>query len=176
MNKDLQARQAEMRRRWANGSAGEPAASHRNGGTSTQCTEVPRSADSARIARTIRTGGENEDRQDHQKLLEQRRNKRYDLRPPFSPLLRWDGATGQYDGCLSDVSMGGCFLNTAGRAGIGEIITLKTYLPNGRRLAVSAEVVHHENRLSGFGLRFVYRSDQERMMVSLLVADAGDRI
>ncbi len=173
MSKQLELEQAAMRERWSK--TGEHTASKNNDGTSRKAgrrqphpgPKTLSGPEPSRIQTPIS--------QKEAPLREQRHNKRYELQTPFSPLLRWKGRTGEHDGCISDIGMGGCFLNTPGEAAVGEIITFRTRVQNGPLVELRGEVTHHQKRLTGFGVRFVYQSIEERMLVSLLVVEASDR-
>ena len=102
-----------------------------------------------------------------------RQSKRHNLDAPHAPLLRWKGKTGEYDGCISEISLNGCFLNTRGVAAVGEVITFSTQLSSGRKVKLRGEAIHHDKKLLGYGLRFLYTSSEERMFVAQLIAEAG---
>jgi hypothetical protein len=105
-----------------------------------------------------------------------RQSRRHDLRAPHSPLLRWKGQSGEHDGCITEISLNGCFLNTRGEATVGEIITFRTQLPTGQKVTLHAETVHRDKKLVGYGLRFVYTTPEERMFVAQLIAEATEAV
>jgi len=105
-----------------------------------------------------------------------RQSRRHDLHAPHAPLLRWTGQSGEHDGCISEISLNGCFLNTRGEAVVGEIITFRTALPTGQKVELHAEAVHHDKRLVGYGLRFIYTTPEEKMFVAQLIAEATDPV
>jgi hypothetical protein len=82
--------------------------------------------------------------------------------------------SGDHDGCITEVSLNGCFLNTRGEASVGEIITFTTQLHDGQKVVLHAEAVHHDKKLVGYGLRFLYTTPEERMFVAQLIAEATD--
>ena len=86
----------------------------------------------------------------------------------------WDGTSSRK--CLAritDVSEGGCFVDTTGEAQIGERLTVRIQLPEGSVLELTGEVAH-ESRPIGFGLRFVDLSDEQREQLrSFLSSLAG---
>jgi len=74
----------------------------------------------------------------------------------------WDGTASRK--CLAritDLSEGGCFVDTTGEAQIGERLTVRIQLPDGGHLELTGEVAH-ESRPIGFGLRFIDLSDEQR--------------
>ncbi|HEX2268436.1 MAG TPA: PilZ domain-containing protein [Pyrinomonadaceae bacterium] len=83
-------------------------------------------------------------------MSERRSGKRWDV----SLDAVWDGKSGNHTARISDLSEGGCYMDTMGDAIPGEILTLKLQLPTGEWLELTGEVAHHTPPL-GFGLRFV---------------------
>lgn len=82
----------------------------------------------------------------------------------------WDGTSSRK--CLAritDVSEGGCFVDTTGEAQIGERLTVRIQLPDGNCLELTGEVAH-ESRPIGFGLRFVDLSDEQREQLHSFLA------
>ena len=73
----------------------------------------------------------------------------------------WDGKSGNYQARVTDLSDGGCYVDTMGEAHIGEVLAFKLQLPDGEWLALRGEVAHQTPPL-GFGLRFVTLSDEQR--------------
>ena len=73
----------------------------------------------------------------------------------------WDGKSGNYQARITDLSEGGCYVDTMGQAHIGEVLAFKLQLPDGEWLALRGEVAHQTPPL-GFGLRFVTLSDEQR--------------
>jgi PilZ domain len=83
-------------------------------------------------------------------MSERRSGKRWDV----SLDAVWDGKSGNHTARISDLSEGGCYMDTMGDAIPGEILTLKLQLPTGEWLELTGEVAHHTPPL-GFGVRFV---------------------
>ena len=105
----------------------------------------------------------------------QRMSVRKQLHSPVSPMLRWSGKSGEHDACISNVSLEGCFLNTQGKAEIGELVSFKAHLPTDELIELRGKVVHKQERPIGFGLRFEELSPTEQMFIKLLIADADNR-
>jgi hypothetical protein len=101
-----------------------------------------------------------------------RRSERKALHAPISPLLRWNGSSGEYDGCISNVSVEGCFLNTTGAAEVGESISFNASLPSDELIEMRGTVVHRQERPAGFGVRFDTLTDRELNYLKLLMADS----
>lgn len=73
----------------------------------------------------------------------------------------WDGKSGNYQARVTDLSEGGCYVDTMGEAYVGEVLVFKLQLPDGAWLELSGEVAHQTPPL-GFGLRFVDLTDSQR--------------
>ena|SRR5437868_4746811 len=104
-----------------------------------------------------------------------RQSERKQLHAPISPLLRWRGPYGEHDGCISNVSIEGCFLNTTGAAEVGEVISFKASLPSDELVELRGVVVHRQERPVGFGVRFDTFTDDEHNYLKLLMADADQQ-
>ena len=72
----------------------------------------------------------------------------------------WDGKSGNYVARVTDLSDGGCYVDTLGEAQIGEVLAFKLQLPDGEWLQLTGEVAHQTPPL-GFGLRFVDLTDEQ---------------
>jgi hypothetical protein len=72
----------------------------------------------------------------------------------------WDGH-GNRPARITDLSEGGCFVDTSGEALVGELLTFQIQLPDGNWLELTGQVAHHM-RPVGFGLRFVEMTDEQR--------------
>ena len=72
----------------------------------------------------------------------------------------WDGH-GNRPARITDLSAGGCFVDTTGEAVAGEMLTFRVQLPDGNWLELTGEVAH-QMRPVGFGLRFVELSEEQR--------------
>lgn len=80
----------------------------------------------------------------------------------------WDGNSGNHPARITDLSEGGCFVDSLGQAQVGEVLNLKLQLQNGDCLELTGEVAHHMPPM-GFGVRFVDLSpDQLEHLRSLL--------
>ena len=81
----------------------------------------------------------------------------------------WDGKSGNYTARVTDLSEGGCYVDTLGEAGSGEIIHFKLQLPDGGWLELAGKVAHTTPPL-GFGLRFVDATDEQLEKLRSLIA------
>src|SRR6185369_9937311 len=80
----------------------------------------------------------------------------------------WDGKSGNYQARVTDLSEGGCYVDSLGEAQVGEVIVFKLQTPDGGWLELTGEVAHQTSPL-GFGLRFMdLTDDQNEKLHSLL--------
>ena len=73
---------------------------------------------------------------------------------------KWVGLSGVYEARLEDISLGGCFVNTAGAVEIRELISLEIQLPSGEWIPLRGEVTYCQPGI-GFGLLFNFLNDEE---------------
>jgi len=97
-------------------------------------------------------------------IEENRKHKRV----PILVEVLWEGGTRSAGARTTDISEGGCFVDTIGHAAVGETIHLKLLLPDGKWMPVQAEVVYELPR-TGFGVRFTDISDQNRKRLRSLL-------
>jgi len=81
----------------------------------------------------------------------------------------WDGKSGNYTARVTDLSEGGCYLDTMGEAQSGEIVSFKLQLPGGDWLELTGEVAHQCPPM-GFGLRFVDLTDEQTEKLHSFIA------
>jgi hypothetical protein len=95
-------------------------------------------------------------------------NRRSDERISINLPAKWDGLTGNHEARVEDLSLGGCFINTAGRVDTGEVIGVEIKLPSGEWLPLRGEVASYQPGI-GFGLLFTFlTSDEEDALRELL--------
>jgi hypothetical protein len=87
---------------------------------------------------------------------ERRSGKRWDV----SLDAVWDGKSGNYTARITDLSDGGCYMDSLGDVTMGELVNLKLQLPSGEWLDLTGEVAHHTPPV-GFGVRFLDLSEQQ---------------
>lgn len=80
---------------------------------------------------------------------ERRRAKRFRVNLP----ARWASTRARDRGTVSDLSITGCFMLTAGRTARGEPVRLTMQLPGGVNISLGGEVVYHTEEI-GFAIRF----------------------
>ena len=71
----------------------------------------------------------------------------------------WDGH-GNRPARITDLSEGGCFVDTTGESCIGEQLTFRVLKPDGTPLELTGEVAHQHIPV-GFGLRFSNLTDEQ---------------
>ena len=83
--------------------------------------------------------------------------------PRFDVCLtaRWQGCVTNRDVRISDLSQGGCYLDTIAEVMVGETLFLKILMANGEWLELKSVVAHYTPRL-GFGVRFVNLNERQR--------------
>ena len=97
------------------------------------------------------------------------KNRRSDERVSINLPARWDGLAGRNEARIEDLSMGGCFVNTAGRVDIGEIVGIEIKLPSGEWLPLRGEVASYIGG-TGFGVLFTFLTDDEEQALRELIA------
>ena len=80
-------------------------------------------------------------------------DKRKYPRLPENLPARWEGVSGRHEAAITNVSLGGCHVETVGVATVGETIHLEMLLPTGNWLKVRGEVRYH-TPYAGFGVLF----------------------
>ncbi len=95
-------------------------------------------------------------------------DRRNDERVVTNLPARWDGLSGVHEARVEDLSMGGCFINSAGRVDIGEIVVLEMKLPSGEWLQLRGEVTSYQLGI-GFGLLFSFLTDDEEYALRQLI-------
>jgi hypothetical protein len=96
---------------------------------------------------------------------ERRRNERVSINLP----VKWNGFTGHYEARIEDLSLGGCFVTTIGRADVGEVVSLEIKLPSGEWLQLRGEVVSYHEGI-GYGVLFSFLTNDEEQALKDLVA------
>ena len=89
-------------------------------------------------------------------MEERRSGKRWDVALDAA----WDGKSGNYTARITDLSDGGCYIDSLGDVTMGEQLNLKLQLPGGEWLELKGEVAHHTPPV-GFGVRFLDLSDAQ---------------
>jgi len=96
--------------------------------------------------------------------IERRRHERINI----YLRVRWEGLFGCYEGTLSDISAGGCFILSEKQATMRELIRLEVELHDGEWVKVWGEVTNQFPGV-GFGVRYteVDGEDEDKFSLSL---------
>jgi hypothetical protein len=95
-------------------------------------------------------------------------NRRIDERTAVNIPVRWDGLSGMHEARLEDLGLGGCFVNTAGRVDLGEVVIVEIKLPSGDWLQLRGEVTSFQEGI-GFGMLFSFLTDDEEQALRELL-------
>ena len=81
----------------------------------------------------------------------------------------WDGDNGRKNSALvTDLSEGGCYLDTVGEVMTDEIVAFRVLLPDDDWLYLEGEVKHHRHGF-GFGVQFVDLNEDQSEKLQLLL-------
>ncbi len=89
-------------------------------------------------------------------------------RVPLLVEVLWESAAGKYEARTSDISLGGCFIDTIGQVAIGETLSFKLCLPGGEPIDLQGEVMYQLPR-TGFGVRFANLSEDQQKRLETLI-------
>ena len=87
----------------------------------------------------------------------------------------WHGGEERHSARITDLSEGGCYLDTVGEVMVGEIVAFRVLLPDDDWLYLEGEVRHHHHGM-GFGVQFVELNEEqlEKLLRLLQIAqEAG---
>jgi len=94
--------------------------------------------------------------------------RRAEERIPLFLELRWQSLSGKHTARISDISLGGCYVETMGQVTMGDLIRFEVQLPTGRWMPLIGEVVYHLPGM-GFGLRFRTLTESQKQMIASLI-------
>ncbi|HEY0006636.1 MAG TPA: PilZ domain-containing protein [Pyrinomonadaceae bacterium] len=94
--------------------------------------------------------------------------RRTDERVEKSLEANWEGLSGRYQGRISDIGLGGCFIDTHGTVEVGEIVSFEIKLPEGGSLPLRGEVAFYHPNI-GFSLCFTFLTDEEQEQIRQLM-------
>ena len=72
----------------------------------------------------------------------------------------WQAEDERHSARVTDLSEGGCYLDTVGEVLVGEIVAFRVLLPDGDWLYLEGEVRHHRHG-QGFGVQFVELNEEQ---------------
>jgi hypothetical protein len=80
--------------------------------------------------------------------------------------MRWEGGT--HTARISDLSLGGCYVDSLGQVEVGELLSLELKLPSGEWLPLRGTVAFHHPGL-GFSVCFTFLTDEEQHQLKQLI-------
>lgn len=95
--------------------------------------------------------------------------RREDKRASVSIEAWWEGLSGRHEARVSDLSMGGCFIDTLSKAEIGELIVFAIKRPDGKWLHLRGQVASVDAQ-AGFSLAFTYLTEDEERALARIIA------
>jgi hypothetical protein len=95
-------------------------------------------------------------------------DRREEERKNVSLEVRWEGGSGRHPARVSDLSLGGCYLDTLGQAEVGEVIGLEIKMPSGEWLPLRGSVAFYQPGL-GFSVCFTFLTDEEQYQLTQLI-------
>jgi CheY-like chemotaxis protein len=95
-------------------------------------------------------------------------------RLPVSLEVVLEASSGKRDARISDLSRGGCFVDTIGHVSAGESVVFQIRLPTGDWGKLNGEVVYCSPGF-GFGLRFTKLAEQEHIVLEQLILAHGGK-
>jgi len=95
-------------------------------------------------------------------------------RPRLSVSLdaMWDSSTDAHKALITDLSEGGCYLDSVGEVRRGEIVGFRVLLPDDDWLYLEGEVRHHS--AEGFGVQFVELNEEQTTKLQWLLSLAKE--
>ena len=84
----------------------------------------------------------------------------------------WQATGGVCSARMSDISFGGCYIDTIGQASVGEIVNFRVHLPTGHWVQLRGEVAHYFLGV-GVGLRFTHLTEEEQILVEQVILAHG---
>jgi CheY-like chemotaxis protein len=86
-----------------------------------------------------------------------------------------ESASGKRDARISDIGMGGCYIDSISHVSIGEKMFFQVHLPTGHWVRLHGEVVYSFAD-SGFGLRFSDLPQEERILLEQVILARGGQL
>jgi PilZ domain-containing protein len=85
----------------------------------------------------------------------------------------WQADEERHSAQVTDLSEGGCYLDTVGDVMVGEIVAFRVLLPDDEWLYLEGEVRHHSHG-RGFGVQFVDMNEEQTGNLQRLLAIARE--
>ncbi|HEY0097316.1 MAG TPA: PilZ domain-containing protein [Pyrinomonadaceae bacterium] len=84
---------------------------------------------------------------------------------------RWEGLAGRHEARISNLSSGGCFIESIGQVQLHEQVRFEIQLPWGRWLPLQGEVVYYQPNF-GFAIHLTELSEMQQRQFNALFAYA----
>ena len=85
----------------------------------------------------------------------------------------WDSSTEAHHARITNLSEGGCFLDSVGAVRLGEIVGFRMLLPDDDWLYLEGEVRHYAAG-TGFGVQFVELNEEQSEKLQWLLPTASE--
>jgi hypothetical protein len=95
------------------------------------------------------------------------RERREDERARVSLEAWWEGLSGRQMARVSDISMGGCFIETLNVPPVGEVVVFAIKRPTGGWLELRGTVIAADPQL-GFSVTYTFLTDEEQQELKRL--------
>jgi hypothetical protein len=89
-------------------------------------------------------------------------------RVPLPLEARWGSESGKHTARVSDISLGGCYMESLGQVTVGEVIMFEVQLPTGRWMPLKGHVAYHHPNM-GFGVQFKKLTELEANLLRDIV-------
>lgn len=100
------------------------------------------------------------------------KDNRTEVRFDICLTARWQGSGTHQNVRISDLSEGGCYIDTIVEVIKGETLFLQILMPDGAWFELQGVVAHHTPRL-GFGIRFVNLDEMQKRQIRSLLRDSN---
>ncbi len=90
-------------------------------------------------------------------------------RIPLSLEVILDSSSGKREARISDISLGGCYVDTITPAGEGESVSLQIRVPATEEMIPFTGTVVYSMEQLGFGVRFTDMTDKQRAFLEEIV-------
>ena len=111
--------------------------------------------------------------------MDQRRNERVPVRLEVEwaalPARCPDVTSNRTPEVTSDVSLGGCYIESLNMVNVGQVLNVRLYLPSNKSLRLQGEVRYHQPTI-GFGLKFLKLSPFEQATLEALIKYWAKRV
>ena len=96
---------------------------------------------------------------------------REDERKPFIAEIVLEFASGKRQERISDISAGGCYVESIISVQVGDEINFELVDPNGDRLPFTGQIAYHFDGM-GFGVKFTNLTDEQKEFLQKITGDA----